>query len=107
MSATYAYTIHSLKTATVENVANAVTLVRYTITATDSGETLTHDAEQQLPAPNPEDYIPFAELTEADVTGWLDGMANIMALKSMMQTRLNAMIEEAAWTTQIPPWATE
>lgn len=85
-----------------------ITLVKFKVTATKGDFSLSEEKEIH-PAFNKDgEFVSFNDMTEAAVIAWID-VSVIDELKSQLETRLDAMIADAALdnntsTTTVLPW---
>ena len=71
MSTTYTWKVLNLETiASVDNLANIVSVVRWLITGADGTNTATVEGTVELDLPVAEGFIEYASLTEEQVLTW-------------------------------------
>lgn len=87
-------------------LANVVQSVHWEVTASDGvGHAAQAYGEQSLGPPDPENFTPFAELTQAQVQGWTE--AALGAELAAMQSQLDAAIQQQISPSIVPmspPW---
>jgi hypothetical protein len=113
MPATFEWSIKYLVRDLVpENMNGAVTYARWVCTASqtvgsgDDAVTYTaksYGTEGFTPDPSASDYIPYADLTEADVLGWCwAGGADKDAIQASLQANIDGQITPT--TAEGVPW---
>jgi hypothetical protein len=55
-----------------------------------------------LPLPDPLNYIPFDEITESVLIGWLEANLDVELLNASMQSRLLAKIQQDTYMVTFP-----
>lgn len=74
MAISYAWSFPTLDVVYNEdNLQNVAQTVHWVYTATEGNYTASTYSTVSLPPPAPEDFIPYDELTEAIVQGWVEG----------------------------------
>lgn len=58
-----------------------------------------------VPPPAPEDFIPYADLTEADVIAWLEAGLDVASIDEGLQNSINLLINPVQVSLPLP-WAT-
>ncbi len=58
-----------------------------------------------VPPPTPEDFIPYADLTEADVIGWLEAGLDVPTIDASLQESINLLINPTQVSLPLP-WVT-
>jgi hypothetical protein len=77
MTLSYTWAITSLKKTTDGNISNVVVQTNWTCTGTDAdGDSGTFNGATPFPlsSVDPENFIPYEELTEADVLSWIQAV---------------------------------
>ena len=107
MAITYTTTINSMYT--VPNPTGYVVNVLFTVSGTDGTHTASIGGNISFtPEQNQSDYIPYADLTQAEVLGWIneatDNQANYYAnIDGQIASEINPPVSP----TDTPlPWAT-
>ena len=73
MAITYAYSINSMSCyPQYDSEKDVVFQVLWTLTGTTASQTSSYSGPTLLPAPQGDDFTPYAELTEAQVIGWVE-----------------------------------
>lgn len=101
---TYQWTISALDCAvSKDGLTNVVETIhwRYRGTNEDGITTETYGA-QAVGDPNPEEFTPFADLTEEVVTLWLEEIMDMEEIKSNIETQINALENPTHVTLQLP-----
>ena len=109
MATTYNWTIDSMWTEDVDTYSNFVVRAYYSIEAVDGDYTANYSDIAMFEVVQGEDFIPYADLTEAIVLGWIqdelgqDTIDNIYAsLDGQINTEKNPPVEP----TNTPlPWS--
>lgn len=102
---TFSYTITGIKVLpTVDVLTDVVYRVDWYIEATDGTYSARYANHNVVGSPDPENFIPFEELTEEDVKGWIPS-----PLTPEMQTYLSGLVTsqamEATAVDEPLPWA--
>ena len=64
---------------------------------------------QAMPAPNPEDFTPYQDLTFEQVCGWLESILNVEAIDAGLDAQLENLINPPSvslpfpWVAPVPP----
>ena len=77
MALTYVYAVTSLKKTTDGSIDNAVVQSTWTCTGTDEdGDSGVFNGATPFPlsSVDPDNFIPYEELTEADIIGWIQAV---------------------------------
>jgi hypothetical protein len=77
MALTYVYAVTSLKKTTDGSIDNAVVQSTWTCTGTDAdGDSGVFNGATPFPLADvdPDNFIPYEELTEADIIGWIEAV---------------------------------
>ena len=77
MNITYTYAITAMEMApTLDGLADVVTIVKFNYTGLDADSEFEGVFNGSIPvgAPDPENYVPLAELSEADVISWVEAV---------------------------------
>ena len=77
MALTYVYAVTSLKKTTDGSIDNAVVQSTWTCTGTDAdGDSGVFNGATPFPlsSVDPDNFIPYEELTEADIIGWIQAV---------------------------------
>jgi len=80
---------------------------RYNATQVDEGKTWfaeTYGATS-VAQPNPQNFIPYADVTEAEVIGWLEAILPVDAMQAGLEANINLQINPVEVTLPLP-WAT-
>lgn len=94
MALTYTWAITSLKKTSDGNVENAVVQTYWTCTGTDEdGDSGVFNGATPFPLSdvNPEAFVPYEELTEADVIAWVQAVV-VGAYKDHVDAQINKQI---------------
>ncbi len=81
---------------------DAVSIIYWLYSAEENGLTAYVAGSTLLPYPTSQDYIPYGNLTQGDVVGWLNELENTPQLDTMSNAEL-AKLQNP--TEQLPlPW---
>lgn len=106
MSATFTIKINAIRTATVGDKPDVVKQVEWTMQGTQEGQTFELPQTTTLADPNGQPFIPLAQLTEAEVTAWIEATdTRIEAIKAHIQYVLDQEVAKAALAATPMPWA--
>ena len=106
MTTTYTTTINSMYT--VPNPTGYVVNVLFTVSGTDG----THTAQiggnlSFTPEASDSNYIPYADLTEAEVIGWINESGQLPNLEANIDGQISSMVTPPVSPSNTPlPWAT-
>jgi hypothetical protein len=109
MAVTYTWAVTSVKTKTEGDNENAVVQTYWTKTGTDEdGNEGSFQGATPFTSENTEDFVPFAELTEEVVLGWIQGIV-IDSYEDHVNDQIQKQIDEkiAPVTETAMPWAVE
>jgi len=109
MAITYNWNFSPLEIVYNEDaMADVIDIVHWQYSATDdvTGTSVQSIGTIKLPTPAPETFIPFADVTKAEVTTWVETAMGAEAVQSM-QTNLANQIDTILHPTRgtvAPPW---
>ena len=77
----------------VSGMTNVVTAMFWMCTGvdTDTGHTALESGRVQLTSPNPEQFVPFEEITEPMALGWLSAYISMPATEQRIAARIRSM----------------
>lgn len=105
---TFNWTIENLYTQTIENKENYVVNALYKVTATDDTETSVSEGFFRFDTSSSSTFIPYAELTEATVIGWIKdslGQDGVNSIEVALQAQIEAKKNPPVSPTITPlPW---
>ena len=106
MANTYSTTINSLYT--IPNPAGYVVNVLFTVSGTDGTHTATIGGNCQFTPTQGETIIPFAQLTQAEVLGWINQATNNQAnYYANIDGQIASLVNPPVSPTNTPlPWTT-
>lgn len=108
MSATFTTTINAVRTASEVGLTQVVKQVEFTITGHQEGQSFALPQSVEFGPADAASFTPFAQLTEAQVVGWVEAsFANMDAVKAHIQLVLDRECAKAALASETPPWVTE
>jgi hypothetical protein len=89
--------------APVQGLEDVVSLIDWQYVAS-SGETwVAQNGRTVLPAPNPEEFIPFNEITHATVVAWVNSRHDFSKISAELNIELAAKLQPTIVETA-PPW---
>lgn len=94
MALTYVYAVTSLKKTTDGSIDNAVVQSTWTCTGTDAdGDSGVFNGATPFPLADvdPDNFIPYEELTEADIIGWIKAVV-VGSYKEHIDGQINKQI---------------
>lgn len=87
---------------TLDGNSDVIYLVRYNVAATDgNGNVYALTKEATIDTSSITDFVPFADLTEADVLGWVEtdlGAEGVAAIDQEAENALNDMLNTSIKT---------
>lgn len=105
-TATFTYKVNGIRTTTIGNRANVVKQVDWTLKGTEAGQTFELPQTTELADPDGQPFIDLADLTEADVIGWIEATeTRLPGIKAHIQYVLDREVAKAALTSTTMPWA--
>lgn len=109
MDNTFIFTIENLRTVNVANYENYVIDITYKVSKSDSGVVGYHLGIVKFELPTNETIVPFNELTEETVIGWVKSSLKEMETE-MIESSISSMIERLKNPAPAPqmaplPWA--
>lgn len=112
MTTTFTWSIpeNGVMTQTVDGQENTVVLVQYLVTATDGVNTAQKFGTTRLTLDSAATFIPFADLTEAQVLTWVNAEMSkreVAEIQAQLIRQLERMANPPVRPTPQPlPWAT-
>jgi len=107
MTATFEIKINAIRTGTVGELENVIKRVEFTVKGTEAGQTFELPQHIDLTDPETDQFIPLAEVTEAEVITWIEtAFTNMAAVKAHIQYVIDRDIVKAGLTSAPLPWAT-
>jgi len=103
--ATFTITVQALFTADQDSFTNVVKHADFTLTATESGQSIVYPSSADMGNVDVDNFIPFNDLTETDVANWINALLLTDNIKTQAQTALDHMVWESGLTPQPLPWA--
>lgn len=106
MAATYTIKITAVRVTTEAALVDVVKAIEYTVTGTDSGCTFTLHNTLQFTGADPEDFTPYADLTEPQMVSWIEQDATALEpIKAHIAYVLEKEVAKAALESKPLPWA--
>ena len=91
---------------TPDNLTDVVFVVNWRGNATDVVDDETYFADVYgsltVPAPNPEDFTPYADLTFDQVCGWLDAGLDVAAIDAGLAVQIGNLINPPVVSLPLP-----
>lgn len=101
----FAWGIASLEASPIEDgFSNVVKTIHWTLTATEGDYTASSYGSVAAGSVDPEDFTPYAELTQAQVAGWLESLLDGEQLRASLAEQIAAQ-KNPPITTPPLPWA--
>jgi hypothetical protein len=89
MEITYKYQDYELKTVTLGELEKVIVEVRYNyIGECEDGIKSSYPGRTILPQPDSENFKSFEELSEEEIITWLDSLADITNMRSLIQQHI-------------------
>jgi hypothetical protein len=82
---------------------NVVTTVAYRLTADNGSGVIVSAGGNYDPPPPEKDFIPFEQLTEADVQRWTEANVDVKEVQSRLDAEIEAIGKAQTGVVQ-PPW---
>lgn len=106
MANTYKLNIVKLDVKVLDNGLSDVVYVvhwKYTATTQDEEFTSTMSGVANIPSPDPENFIPFENLTQSQVEDWVESAVDLEKFKNTLD---NIILEKQTPTTELKdvPW---
>ena len=109
MAITYTWAFGPLEVAPTEDgLTNVVKTVHWRLTGVDGNFSDTVYGSEAMDTPTPQNFIDFENITESDVTEWIEakmGTERLDSLKSSIASSINLQ-KNPVKVTLAPPWAT-
>jgi len=91
-----------------EGLSNVINVIhwRYNAKQVDGGKTWfaeTYGATS-VAQPNPQNFVPYEDVTEAEVIGWLEEVLPVEAMQASLEANINLQINPVEVTLPLP-WA--
>jgi hypothetical protein len=94
---------------TPDNLTDVVFQVNWRRNATEIVDDKTYFTDTfgalSVPAPDPADFIPYADLTEDDVIAWLNAGLDVPTIDASLQESINLLINPTQVSLPLP-WVT-
>ena len=92
------FSISKLEVVATKDLQDVVRNVHFVVTDTMEGKKVSFSSICALSEPDPKQFCPFAELTEAQVIKWVKERVPTSVLKTHLASKLNGPFEKAV------PW---
>lgn len=107
MTISYTTQINSVKVKDIGEIKDVVKQVNFVLTGTEDSQIFELPNSIILDDPNPNSFVPFANLTQAIVEGWIEAHPQLPSMKSHIALVLGKKVEEAKLADTQLPWSTE
>lgn len=105
-TATFTIKVNGIRTATVGDRTNVVKQVDWTLSGSEADQTFELPQTTELADPDGQPFIDLANLTEADVIGWIEATeTRLPGIKAHIQYVLDREVAKATLATAAMPWA--
>lgn len=105
MPATFTTTINAIRTTSESGLERVAKRVEFTITGTQDGQTVSLPFAVTLSSPDPENFTPYKDLSEAQVLAWVEAeFTNMQPMKDHIQAILNHEILMHGMDARPLPW---
>ena len=105
MSIVYSISINGVRVSAEGGLSDVVKEVEYTLTGTDSGCSFALPNRVKMEAANPDSFIPFASLTEAQIVSWIEAQPDLLdSSKAHIAYVVAKEVERAALEQKPLPW---
>ena len=106
MENTYTLKIIKLDVKVLDNdLSDVVYIVHWRYTATSENElfTSTTSGTANIPSPDPENFIPFEDLTQSQVEGWVESAVDLEKFRNILDS---IILEKQSPATELKdvPW---
>ena len=107
MTTTFTTTINAMYTVQQPD-PNYVVNVLFTVSGTDGTHTASIDGNIQFEAKQQADFVPYANLTQTIVLGWINEAGVLPNLEACVQGQIDSQINPPVSPANTPlPWATQ
>jgi len=105
-TAAFTIKVDTLRTTTVNGLVDTVKQVNWTMVGEEAGQKFELPQTSDMPDPGSEEFIPFADLTEAIVANWIETTdTRLPGIKAHIQYVLDQQVATAALNPTPAPWA--
>lgn len=105
-TATYSIQVTGIKTKTIENLADVVCSVAWSLKGTEGTQSFELPQETILDAPTEESFQALETLTESGIASWIEATETRMpSIKAHIQYVLNDMVSKSTFNETALPWA--
>jgi hypothetical protein len=102
---TYSWKFSELKIAPAEgNLQKIVKQVVFLLVATQDGASTHVTGVATLGEPDPKNFTPFDQITQAQAVGWVSAAVDVAALKAELAARFNAPSVATGLVSMAPPF---
>jgi hypothetical protein len=105
MAIGYSYSITSVRVVTQDGLVDVVKEVEVNVTGTDGAAKFEHPITLDLADADPNNFIAFPSLTEAQLVSWIENHPLLEGLKSHIAFIVAKEVEKLAMEQKPLPWA--
>ena len=104
MANTYSLYINEVDVYTqIDDLQKVIYRVHWTYTGSDeNGIEATWNGTQEIATPDPENFITFENLVQADIISWIEPLLNIESLQNNIDSQIAEKVAPTKQTLQIP-----
>ena len=88
---------------TSDGLTNVVTAINWVCTGTDGTYTSSMSGTVQLGSPNPAEFVPYADITQAMAYAWVAQSISIIGVENQIAMQVNDLSKPVI-QTQAPPF---
>lgn len=106
MAATFQIKITGVRVHDLGSLQKVVKQIEFVVSGNEANQTFELPQTMTVPDADAEGFVPFAELTEAQVVQWVEEhFDNLPAVKAHIQTVLDREVAKANLAQEPMPWA--
>lgn len=106
MSATFEIKITGVRVHDLGSLQKVVKQIEFVVSGSEANQTFELPQTLTVPDADAQSFVPFAELTEAQVVAWVDQhFENMPSVKAHIQTVLDREVAKANLAQEPMPWA--
>jgi hypothetical protein len=88
---------------TSDGLTNVVTAINWVCTGTDGSVTSSASGTAKLGSPNPAEFVPYADITQAMAYQWVAGCISMSGVEAQIATQIT-QLSQPVIQTQSPPF---
>jgi hypothetical protein len=105
MSTTFTWNLDSMEVAPQEgDLTDVVKIIHWYLLASDGVNSVSESSMVRFGEPDPDNFIPFNDLTKEEVLAWLEATINVDVIKASLEQRL-ATLALPPLSYKRAPWA--